>query len=240
MAGMLSAMGENAMVPPPPLSPPSAAADSVLSPEPASLPSAAEVSPPHAARKREASHGDRREGDPAGLGGCVHGVSWLSRWSGAACAVGHTKHRRRAIRNPDRRDARHRRRLLSAPPAGAPSVAGVGGPPTHVVDLVRKPHGLRRQRHLDRRARQGGRRPRRDREAHPALARRGGQPSSTRPTRTRPSPGVFRLFEIYADEDAYAAHGASEHFKQYAPRAGHPGARQPRARVLRDHRLSAP
>jgi len=29
-------------------------------------------------------------------------------------------------------------------------------------------------------------------------------------------PSVFRLFEIYADEDAYAAHGASDHFKQYA------------------------
>ena len=27
---------------------------------------------------------------------------------------------------------------------------------------------------------------------------------------------VFRLFEIYDDEDAYAAHGASDHFKQYA------------------------
>ena len=29
-------------------------------------------------------------------------------------------------------------------------------------------------------------------------------------------PGTFRLFEIYADEEAYAAHGASDHFKQYA------------------------
>jgi quinol monooxygenase YgiN len=29
-------------------------------------------------------------------------------------------------------------------------------------------------------------------------------------------PSVFRLFEIYDDEDAYAAHGASAHFKQYA------------------------
>jgi quinol monooxygenase YgiN len=29
-------------------------------------------------------------------------------------------------------------------------------------------------------------------------------------------PSVFRLFEIYADEEAYAAHGASAHFKQYA------------------------
>lgn len=28
-------------------------------------------------------------------------------------------------------------------------------------------------------------------------------------------PGVFRLFEIYADEAAYAAHGASEHFAAY-------------------------
>jgi quinol monooxygenase YgiN len=29
-------------------------------------------------------------------------------------------------------------------------------------------------------------------------------------------PGVFRLFEIYDDEEAYAAHGASQHFKEYA------------------------
>jgi quinol monooxygenase YgiN len=29
-------------------------------------------------------------------------------------------------------------------------------------------------------------------------------------------PGIFRLFEIYADEEAYAAHGASDHFRQYA------------------------
>ena len=28
-------------------------------------------------------------------------------------------------------------------------------------------------------------------------------------------PSVFRLFEIYVDEDAYAAHGASEHFATY-------------------------
>ena len=29
-------------------------------------------------------------------------------------------------------------------------------------------------------------------------------------------PLVFRLFEIYDDEAAYAAHGASAHFKQFA------------------------
>ena len=29
-------------------------------------------------------------------------------------------------------------------------------------------------------------------------------------------PLVFRLFEIYDDEAAYAAHGASDHFKEYA------------------------
>ena len=28
-------------------------------------------------------------------------------------------------------------------------------------------------------------------------------------------PGIFRLFEIYDDEDAYAAHGSSEHFQKY-------------------------
>ncbi|MEV6303352.1 putative quinol monooxygenase [Actinoplanes sp. NPDC051861] len=29
-------------------------------------------------------------------------------------------------------------------------------------------------------------------------------------------PSVFRLFEIYHDEEAYAAHGASEHFAKWA------------------------
>lgn len=29
-------------------------------------------------------------------------------------------------------------------------------------------------------------------------------------------PSVFRLFEIYADEAAYAAHGASDHFAELA------------------------
>ncbi|MFC7531799.1 putative quinol monooxygenase [Actinoplanes sp. GCM10030250] len=29
-------------------------------------------------------------------------------------------------------------------------------------------------------------------------------------------PSVFRLFEIYDDEEAYAAHGASPHFAKYA------------------------
>jgi len=29
-------------------------------------------------------------------------------------------------------------------------------------------------------------------------------------------PSVFRLFEIYDDEEAYAAHGASVHFKEFA------------------------
>ena len=28
-------------------------------------------------------------------------------------------------------------------------------------------------------------------------------------------PSVFHLFEIYADEDAYAAHGVSEHFAEF-------------------------
>ena len=30
-------------------------------------------------------------------------------------------------------------------------------------------------------------------------------------------PSVFRLFEIYDDEEAYLAHGASEHFAEYTP-----------------------
>jgi len=28
-------------------------------------------------------------------------------------------------------------------------------------------------------------------------------------------PAIFRLFEIYDDEEAYAAHGASDHFAKY-------------------------
>ena len=28
-------------------------------------------------------------------------------------------------------------------------------------------------------------------------------------------PAVFHLFEIYDDEEAYTAHGASDHFKEY-------------------------
>jgi quinol monooxygenase YgiN len=28
-------------------------------------------------------------------------------------------------------------------------------------------------------------------------------------------PSVFHLFEIYVDEDAYAAHGASDHFAEF-------------------------
>jgi quinol monooxygenase YgiN len=28
-------------------------------------------------------------------------------------------------------------------------------------------------------------------------------------------PSVFRLFEVYTDEAAYAAHGASDHFAEY-------------------------
>ena len=45
-----------------------------------------------------------------------------------------------------------------------------------------------------------------------------------------PGPGraaVFRLFEIYDDEDAYAAHGASDALQGVRARAGHPRARQP-------------
>ncbi len=30
------------------------------------------------------------------------------------------------------------------------------------------------------------------------------------------APSIFRLFEIYTDEAAYAAHGASAHFKEFA------------------------
>jgi quinol monooxygenase YgiN len=34
-------------------------------------------------------------------------------------------------------------------------------------------------------------------------------------TRDPEDPRVFFLFEIYDDEDAYKAHGASEHFQRY-------------------------
>ena len=33
--------------------------------------------------------------------------------------------------------------------------------------------------------------------------------------RSPAEPSVFRFFEIYQDEDAYKAHGASEHFERY-------------------------
>jgi quinol monooxygenase YgiN len=33
--------------------------------------------------------------------------------------------------------------------------------------------------------------------------------------RSLDDPRVFLLYEIYDDEDAYKAHGASDHFKQY-------------------------
>ena len=35
------------------------------------------------------------------------------------------------------------------------------------------------------------------------------------PTRDPEDPRVFFFFEIYEDEDAYKAHGASEHFEKY-------------------------
>jgi quinol monooxygenase YgiN len=35
-------------------------------------------------------------------------------------------------------------------------------------------------------------------------------------------PSVFRLFEVYVDEDAYAAHGASEHFAEFGHRQAIP------------------
>lgn len=35
------------------------------------------------------------------------------------------------------------------------------------------------------------------------------------PTRGLEDPNVFFLFEIYDDEAAYAAHGESDHFKEY-------------------------
>ena len=35
------------------------------------------------------------------------------------------------------------------------------------------------------------------------------------PTRDPENPRVFFFFEIYEDEDAYKAHGASEHFEKY-------------------------
>ena len=56
------------------------------------------------------------------------------------------------------------------------------------------------------------------------------------PTRDPEDPRAFFFFEIYEDEDAYKAHGASEHFEKYGFWAGDPGAPEPRARVLRDDR----
>lgn len=36
------------------------------------------------------------------------------------------------------------------------------------------------------------------------------------PYRDPADPSVFHIFEIYDDEDAVAAHGASDHFERYA------------------------
>ena len=52
-------------------------------------------------------------------------------------------------------------------------------------------------------------------------------------------PLVFRLFEIYEDEDGVRRRTAPRtHFARVRARAGHPGAGQPRAGVLRDDRLT--
>jgi len=42
------------------------------------------------------------------------------------------------------------------------------------------------------------------------------------PTRDRDDPRVFRIVEIYDDEDAYAAHQASAHFQTHAVGDGIP------------------
>ena len=44
------------------------------------------------------------------------------------------------------------------------------------------------------------------------------------------SPGTFLIFEIYDDQAAYEAHGASEHFQADRRRRSVPAAREPRAR----------
>lgn len=36
------------------------------------------------------------------------------------------------------------------------------------------------------------------------------------PCRDREDPRVFCVFEVYVDEEAYKAHGESEHFRRYA------------------------
>ena len=81
---------------------------------------------------------------------------------------------------------------------------------------MRRPenHGVRRRRDLDLRARQGGRRPRRDPAAHACFAGQEGN-QFYQAYQDPMEPSVFHLFEIYDDEDAYAAHGASEHFAQF-------------------------
>jgi len=35
------------------------------------------------------------------------------------------------------------------------------------------------------------------------------------------TPGLFRVFEIYRDEEALKAHGASDHFKKWREISGH-------------------
>ena len=39
-------------------------------------------------------------------------------------------------------------------------------------------------------------------------------------TKSRTEPNVYKVMEIYADQDALTAHGQSDHFKAHSPRMG--------------------
>jgi quinol monooxygenase YgiN len=38
--------------------------------------------------------------------------------------------------------------------------------------------------------------------------------------KSRTEPNVYKVLEIYADQDALTAHGSSEHFRAHSPRMG--------------------
>ena len=168
-------------------------------PEPESLPAAGLVSSPHAAssaRLLTATTASaalplvmERERHVVLLSSVA--APWPPVWSVTGNRVD------RQVRNPDRGDGRYRRPALSAGRGSRPSVIEPcrHGPASAHATTEEPLHGLRRQRHLDRPAGPGGRRPRRDREAHPAVPRGAGQPllpGLPGPGRARRSSGCSR------------------------------------------------
>lgn len=51
-------------------------------------------------------------------------------------------------------------------------------------------------------------------------------------TKSRTEPNVYKVLELYADQDALTAHGQSEHFKTISPRMGPCLAGRPNLEIL--------